>query len=180
MKTNVRIAVILLIVFGCVGCDQATKSIVRDQLPLREVISLFNDMVRLEHTENSGAFLSLGDSLSRTARGFLFTLGGAVLVTATAVWTFRSKRISGSQIVGAALVCGGGLGNVIDRVSRGGNVTDFLNIGVGPVRTGIFNFADMALMLGLALLVVGDMFGPRASRDPGAEQPEKRSKRSEG
>jgi lipoprotein signal peptidase len=64
-------------------------------------------------------------------------------------------------------------------VSRGGNVTDFLNIGVGPVRTGIFNFADVALMLGLALLVVGDMFGPRLSRNPSAEQPEKCSTRSE-
>jgi lipoprotein signal peptidase len=46
----------------------------------------------------------------------------------------------------------------------GGNVTDFPNIGVGPVRTGIFNLADMALMLGLALLVVGDMFGPRPAK----------------
>ena len=90
-------------------------------------------------------------------------------MTATGVWAFRSKGISASQIVGAALVCGGGLGNVIDRVSRGGNVTDFLNIGIGPVRTGIFNLADMALMLGLALLVVGDMFGPRPSRNAGAE-----------
>jgi signal peptidase II len=179
LKTNVRIAVILLTVFGCVGCDQATKSIVRDQLPLGEVISLFNDTVRLEHTENPGAFLSLGDSLSSTARAFLFTLGGAVLVTATAVWAFRSRRINTSQIVGAALVCGGGLGNVIDRVSRGGNVTDFLNIGVGPVRTGIFNIADMALMLGLALLVVGDLFGPLPSRNPSTGQPEKRTTRSE-
>jgi signal peptidase II len=72
--------------------------------------------------------------------------------------------MSASQIVGAALICGGGLGNVIDRVSQGGNVTDFLNVGVGSVRTGIFNFADMALMLGVALLVVGDMFGARRSQ----------------
>jgi signal peptidase II len=166
MKTNVRIAVILMTVVGCVGCDQVTKSIARDQLPLLQVISLFNDTVRLEHTENSGAFLSLGDTLSSTARRILFTLGGAVLVTATAVWAFRSRRISGAQIVGAALICGGGLGNVIDRVSHSGNVTDFLNVGVGLVRTGIFNFADMALMLGVALLVVGDMSGARLSRNP--------------
>jgi signal peptidase II len=161
MKTHIRIAVILLTVLGCVGCDQATKSIARDHLPLGQVIALFKDTVRLERTENSGAFLSLGDSLSSTARRFLFTLGGAVLVTATAIWAFRSRRISASQIVGAALVCGGGLGNLIDRVSHDGNVTDFLNVGVGSVRTGIFNFADMALMLGVTLLIVGDLFGTR-------------------
>ena len=170
MKTNVRIAIILLTVLGCVGCDQATKSLARDHLPLQQVISLFNDTVRLEHTENPGAFLSLGDTLSSTARRFLFTVGGAVLVTATAVWAFRSKRMSASQIVGAALICGGGLGNVIDRVSQGGNVTDFLNVGVGSVRTGIFNFADMALMLGVALLVVGDLFGARFSRNPSSNE----------
>jgi len=166
MKTNARIAIILLTVFGCVGCDQATKSIARENLPLQQVISLFDDTVRLEHTENSGAFLSLGDTLSSTARRFLFTLGGAVLVVATGAWAFRSRRGSASQIVGAALICGGGLGNVIDRVSQGGNVTDFLNVGVGIVRTGIFNFADMALMLGSALLVYGDMLGSRPSRNP--------------
>jgi signal peptidase II len=166
MKTNVRIAIILLTVLGCVGCDQATKSIARNRLPLQQAISLFNDTVRLEHTENSGAFLSLGDTLSSAARRFIFTLGGAVLVTTTAVWAFRSRRVSALQIVGAVFICGGGLGNVIDRVSHGGNVTDFLNVGVGLVRTGIFNFADMALMLGVALLVVGDMFGARRSRNP--------------
>lgn len=163
MKTNVRIAIILLTVLGCVGCDQATKALARKHLPLQQVISLFNDTVRLEHTENPGAFLSLGDTLSSTARRLLFTLGGAVLVTATAVWAFRSRRMSVSQIVGAALICGGGLGNVIDRVSQGGNVTDFLNVGVGSVRTGIFNFADMVLMLGVALLVVGDLFERKAA-----------------
>jgi signal peptidase II len=157
MKTNMRIAVILLTVFGCVGCDQVTKSIARHHLPPQQVISLLNDTVRLEHTENSGAFLSLGDGLSGTTRGVLFTLGGAVMVVGTAVWAFRSRRLGVMQIVGAGLICGGGLGNVIDRVSQGGHVTDFLNIGLGGVRTGIFNAADMALMLGLALLVLGDM-----------------------
>lgn len=71
-------------------------------------------------------------------------------------WAFRSRRLSSIQIVGAALVCGGGLSNLIDRLLQDGNVTDFLNIGVGPVRTGIFNGADVALMVGVATLVAGD------------------------
>ena len=58
----------------------------------------------------------------------------------------------------------GGLGNLIDRVNHGGNVTDFLNVSVGLVRTGIFNGADMALMLGVALPVVGDRFRARLPR----------------
>ena len=54
------------------------------------------------------------------------------------------------------MVSGGGLSNLIDRVTQGGNVTDFLNVGAGPIRTGIFNCADMALMLGVAILILSD------------------------
>ena len=156
MKTKMRAAVILLTMLGCVGCDQLTKSIARDHLPPQETISLFNGTVRLQRAENPGAFLSLGETLSTTARRISFTLGGALLVAGTAFWAFRSRRMSPRQIVGAALICGGGLANVIDRVMHAGNVTDFLNVGLGPIRTGIFNCADMALMLGIAMLACGD------------------------
>src|SRR5215469_13793899 len=139
MKTNLRVVVILLTMLGCVGCDQVTKLIVRDHLPPRETVSLFHDTVRLEHAENPGAFLSLGVTLSSAARRVLFTLGGALLVAGTAFWALASRRISPIQLLGAALIASGGLANLIDRVTRGGNVTDFLNLGVGPLRTGIFN-----------------------------------------
>ena len=49
----------------------------------------------------------------------------------------------------------------MDRVTQGGNVTDFLNIGVGPLRTGIFNCADVALMLELAILICIDSIATR-------------------
>lgn len=164
MNTNLRAALILLTMLGCVGCDQVTKVFVRDHLPLRETISLFHDTVRLERAENPGAFLSMGEELSSTTRRVLFTLGGALLVAGTAFWALGSRRIGSVQIIGAALICGGGLANVIDRVTRDGNVTDFLNVGVGPIRTGIFNVADMVLMIGVAMLVVGDRLARRPLR----------------
>jgi signal peptidase II len=55
--------------------------------------------------------------------------------------------------VAASLILGGGIGNVIDRVARG-NVIDFLNFGIGNVRTGIFNIADVAIMAGVFLLAI--------------------------
>ena len=156
MKTSVRVAVILLTVIGCVGCDQLTKSVARNYLAPGMPVSLLNDVIRLQRAENPGAFLSLGDALPTNTRRVLFTFGGAVLVVGTALWALRSRRLSSLQIVGAALVSGGGLSNLIDRVIQGGNVTDFLNVGAGPIRTGIFNCADMALMLGVAILVISD------------------------
>lgn len=136
--------------------DCRLVAVARDNLPSPVAVSLFNGVVRLQHVENAGAFLSLGDSLPRSARLAVFTLGGAAVVIGTGLWAFRSRRLSSVQMVGVALVCGGGLSNLIARLLHDGYVTDFLNIGVGPIRTGIFNCADMALMLGIAILVVGD------------------------
>jgi signal peptidase II len=51
------------------------------------------------------------------------------------------------------LLCAGGIGNLLDRVRYDGYVTDFLNMSIGPLRTGIFNLADVALMAGIVLFM---------------------------
>jgi signal peptidase II len=162
MNSTIRAAVVLSIILGCVGCDQLTKAVARDHLQPQETISLLNDTVRLQRAENPGAFLSLGDALPSSVRRVVFTFGGVLLVAGAAFWALRSQRLTSLQIAGAALVAGGGFSNLIDRVTQGGTVTDFLNVGVGPIRTGIFNCADMALMLGIAILVIGDGLAKRA------------------
>jgi signal peptidase II len=53
------------------------------------------------------------------------------------------------------LIASGGVGNWIDRLTNDGRVTDFLNLGIGSLRTGIFNVADMVLMAGVALFLLG-------------------------
>jgi signal peptidase II len=164
MTSSFRALLILLVMCGCVGCDQATKAIAREHLPTGTTISLFHDSLRLERTENVGAFLSLGESLPKDLRSILFTFGGLLVVTVGLVWTLFARNLSPARTAGAALACAGGLSNVIDRLSRSGHVVDFLNVGIGPVRTGIFNVADMALMLGLALLLVSSARGETSRR----------------
>jgi signal peptidase II len=56
--------------------------------------------------------------------------------------------------VALSLIAGGGLSNLIDRIAYGGYVIDFLNIGLGGLRTGIFNIADVAIMVGAISLIV--------------------------
>ena len=149
-----RVLLILVMLVACVGCDQTTKTLARDHLQNRPVISLFGDTLRLQYTENPGAFLSLGASLPQHWRGTVFTLGSAALVASALLYAFLATRMRPLQTVAIALICGGGLGNLLDRIRFDGLVTDFLNVGAGPVRTGIFNVADMALMLGLLLFFV--------------------------
>jgi signal peptidase II len=57
-------------------------------------------------------------------------------------------------LIALALFLGGGIGNLIDRLTNDGRVIDFMHIGFGFLRTGIFNVADMALMTGVVLLAL--------------------------
>jgi len=149
-----RVLVILGLLVACVGCDQTTKTLARDHLQNRPVICLLGDTVRLQYTENPGAFLSLGASLPQHWRSSVFTLGSAILVGGALLYAFLAARMRPLQTVAIALICGGGIGNLLDRIRYDGLVTDFLNVGAGGLRTGIFNVADMALMLGLLLFFV--------------------------
>jgi signal peptidase II len=149
-----RLSLLLATVVGCVGCDQVTKVAARTFLTGGTTVAFFHDTVRFQRAENPGAFMSMGESLPASVRAILFAFGGTLLVVSAIIWALRSRRMNAIQTVGAALICSGGVGNLIDRFSQHGYVTDFLNVGIGPLRTGIFNVADFALLLGVAIIVV--------------------------
>jgi len=133
----------------CVGCDQIAKNVVRDQMTLGESHSYLHDTVRLTYAENTGAFLSLGDSLPKSVRTAVFQ-GAVGLILIALLWAASFAPDAGRwQIVALALLAAGGFGNLIDRILYDGRVTDFLNIGLGGLRTGIFNIADLVEVIGV-------------------------------
>lgn len=119
-----------------------------------EVFSYAGDMFRLQYAENTGAFLSLGASLPDHWRRWLFTILTGVFLLGLVVYLLMSKTLTRAAVVCLALVCAGGIGNLIDRIAYDGRVVDFLNVGIGPLRTGIFNVADMAITFGALLLLL--------------------------
>jgi signal peptidase II len=147
-----HLIVVFLILFSCVGCDQTTKAAARRYLPRNEIFSFAGDTLRLQYAENKGAFLSMGSALPEKTRGFLFTAGAGAFIFAALCYLLVSP-LPRATAVALSLVCGGGCGNLIDRIAHGGYVIDFLNVGVGGLRTGIFNIADMAIMAGALLMV---------------------------
>jgi signal peptidase II len=153
MRLLFRVAVLLLTLTACVGCDQLSKSAARTYLPRTTVVSLMGDTVRLEYAQNPGAFLSLGAALPKAARRMVFTFGIAAVVLGAFAIAIFAPRLRTFQRVALTCVAAAGLGNLIDRVVQDGYVTDFLNVGVGPIRTGIFNVADVILMVGVAVLL---------------------------
>jgi signal peptidase II len=59
------------------------------------------------------------------------------------------------------MLLGGGLSNLFDRIAYGGYVLDFLNVGIGPLRTGIFNVADMFIMAGVFVMLFSEQIQRR-------------------
>ena len=150
-RTGVRLA-LLLSVIATIGCDRVTKHIATVALSGAPGRSYAADTIRLEYVENPGGFLSLGDSLPRGARMALFS-GGTGLMLRMLLAAAVRFRWHGWLLLGTGLVLAGGASNWVDRVFRG-RVVDFINVGVGPLRTGIFNVADVAIMLGAAILLL--------------------------
>ena len=143
---------LLGIVVACVACDQGTKRLAEAHLSPGERISLLGDTVRLELARNAGAFLGLGAALPERVRAHLFGWGAGLVVLGALFVALRARTPS-RMAAAAALAAGGGLGNLWDRIATGGWVVDFLNLGVGPLRTGIFNVADVSLVAAVALLL---------------------------
>jgi signal peptidase II len=159
-----RAGIISLTLAGCVGCDQSTKHAARLFLQGRETMSLLGGTVRLGYAENVGGFLGMGTTLPEHVRIALFLVLASFLVAALLVYTVAKRDIGVTTVSALTLVVGGGLGNIIDRIVNDGVVIDFLNVGVGPIRTGIFNVADMVILLGAALLLIC-LAGPRSRGD---------------
>jgi signal peptidase II len=136
---------------GCVGCDQTTKLAARTLLQATEVKSLLGDTIRLQLAANSGAFLGLGDGMSTGWRQVLLSAGVGCMLLAVFWYALVARALKPVWVLTLALMFGGGLSNLLDRLRYGGYVVDFINLGVGPLRTGIFNVADMAIMLAATL-----------------------------
>ncbi|MCP4661086.1 MAG: signal peptidase II [bacterium] len=160
MKIRKRFVIILVVLSCGVGCDQATKEVARHALQGAEPISWCHNVVRLHYTENTGAFLGLGATLPDTARFWIFLVAPAVALGGMAVFGGMSSRLERRDLLMLSCAIGGGLSNLIDRLVQDGRVSDFLNIGIGTLRTGVFNVADVLIMLGVGGLLLSSMSAP--------------------
>lgn len=149
-RTGWLLAIVLILT--TIGCDRVTKHMATMRLADAPPQSFLADTFRLEYAENTGAFLSLGSTLPDALRTALLTFGVAIGLIVVAVVAIR-KRWAGGPLAGAALIWAGGVSNLVDRAMRG-SVVDFMNVGVGTLRTGIFNVADIAIMAGAVLIAV--------------------------
>jgi len=152
MNTFRRGVLLCLLLLATAGCDRVTKHYAMVTLAGGPSHSYLGDTVRLDYHENPGGFLSLGATWESQTRAVVFQLanGAFLLVALVMAYRYRWSRLAA---IGLIVFIAGGLSNLIDRMAIG-TVIDFLSLGFGPFRTGIFNVADVAIMAGVALLLV--------------------------
>lgn len=168
------VAALLVAVAGLVALDQWTKALAAARLAGRGTVRLLGDFAVLVYINNRGAFLSLGSGLPETLRN-IFLIALPLAAIPFLLWALLGRGIGGSaggaadaagkagwaEYSSAVLVAAGGVGNLIDRVLRG-EVRDFLNFGIGRLRTGIMNLADLYILF--ALIVIAAALASRSLR----------------
>ena len=142
--------------------DQVTKALVRHLLDVGESVPVIDGILWFTHVQNIGGAFGV-------LRGQRWVFVGLAFAVLFAIWWVLRRGHADRLVarVGLALVAGGTIGNLVDRLAAG-TVTDFIDFGWFPV----FNIADMALDIGVALIIVWLLFdhsaAPAAVRDEGA------------
>ena len=157
MTKNSARALYLLIAFGVVLLDRWSKHMVEQRIALYTHIQIIPGFFRLTHTENTGAAFSLfADSTAPWKTGLLIAFSViALVVVSILLWKNHHAQVATG--VGLALIMGGALGNLWDRLARG-RVVDFLLFYVKRYQWPVFNLADSAIVVGAGLLVLVILF----------------------
>jgi signal peptidase II len=167
--------ILLILIALLLFVDQETKSLARENL--RGQSPRHFGVLTLIYAENTGAFLSIGSNLPQRLRAAIFDGIVTIALAVAAIALFRGRMQSRGDEVALALIIAGGVGNLIDRFRFTGRVTDFLFLSAGPLHTGVFNIADMAITFGVIWLLLSWTFSgrrPRPSRPADSPSPPSR------
>lgn len=154
-KSTNRTLLVLAIIVLNVGLDQITKYLALQKLQGAPEHSYLKDTFRLLFIENDGAFLSLGSDLNGIWQLLLLKVLPIAMLLILLGYTLLSRSMNRGQVIAMSFILGGGISNIYDRVLYG-KVVDFMNMGIGSLRTGIFNVADVSIMIGIGIFLVAN------------------------
>ena len=154
MTTVQRKYALLILVVGAVFMgDQASKALVVERIPLYHALPVIEGFFNLTHVHNAGGAFGFLAGQHPILRTVLF-LSASVLAIGL-VLVFHHRTAPGYPWLSAAfaLILGGALGNLADRL-RMGSVIDFLDVYIGRYHWPAFNVADSAITVGIGIFVV--------------------------
>jgi signal peptidase II len=156
-----RAVVWLLLSALVVLADQVSKSYITSHYGEFEFTSVLPvlDITRMHNVGAAFSFLATASGWQR----WLFISLAVVVSIGIVVWLYRMPRSQGLLACGLALVLGGAIGNVIDRI-RLGAVVDFIHFHWDRAYFPAFNIADSAITVGAACLILDSLLEPRRTR----------------
>jgi signal peptidase II len=163
----------LFLSLAVIVADQWTKWLVEIHLPQHAAQPLIPSLLNLTHVRNTGvAFCLFAADGAASGSWLLIALGLAALAAVSVYFWFTPGR-DRLLLVALALVVGGAIGNLIDRVTSGA-VTDFIDVYVGLHHWPAFNVADSAITIGILLMALDSLrphrgHEPHETREPAAE-----------
>ena len=131
--------------------DVLTKQWIVTSMVLYEIRPVLGDVLRFNYTHNPGA--AFGINIGEHSRIFFLALSLIALVVLGLMYRSTPRR-DVLRLAAVALVCGGAIGNILDRLRYEAGVVDFIDIGIGSHRFWIFNVADSAVSVGAVLLLI--------------------------
>jgi signal peptidase II len=140
--------------------DQWTKHLAETSLAGRPPLTLIPGFLDLVLVENTGVAFGLFAAGSSTAGVLGLTLLGMIALGLVLYYFWRTPETNRVVLVSLALILGGAIGNLIDRVMSG-SVTDFIDAYVGTHHWPTFNAADSAITVGIVLLSIDALFARR-------------------
>ncbi|MFZ3229450.1 MAG: signal peptidase II [Pseudobdellovibrio sp.] len=152
-------SVVFVILFFIIIIDQLTKIWAVSSLMGTSSRPYLNGLFQFVYAENPGAFLGLGGSLPHSVRFVIFAVL-VVLGLGGMLWYILKNESSKVSLIAYSFILAGGFGNLWDRVAHeNGHVVDFMLIEVvGPIRTGVFNVADVSIVAGVLLVLLGEYY----------------------
>jgi len=147
-----RIFVILFTLAFAIYSDQYTKVIAEKYLSDLEPISFYSNILVFSYVENSGGFLGIVMDLPAIIQFILLNICVTIILSYCLYYLFFKNNPSILQTITLAVITGGGISNLVDRITNNGGVIDFIQVGIDPLKTGIFNLADMYILGGSFLL----------------------------
>ncbi|WP_293307631.1 signal peptidase II [Pedobacter sp. UBA5917] len=166
---NIRWSFLVLMLTLNFGCDQISKKIVRSEISDYEHISIIKDRFTLLKVENTGAFLSLGDQMPYFFRLIILTGLPLLFLCYGLYYLFAKKNLPVTMQIALCFLIGGGIGNLYDRIIYG-SVTDFMHMDFYIFQTGVFNFADISIMIGIGILLFQSIKSNTAKQQVDKEQ----------
>lgn len=145
-----------------ISWDRVSKGLAKEYLRDKPAQTFLHNGFTLQYVENTGAALSMGDSLNpRISFWLLGVLPLTILPALFAYLIVHARNIQPTRLAAFSLIFAGGMGNILDRLVFDRHVTDFMNIDLPVLRSFIFNFADVWITVGVAWLALTALTQPK-------------------